>query len=207
MTRSPMVAFAFAAFTLACAPSAWAANTITAITPEANRVVLVDGKAMVRFTVSGQGNEQGDCGIWVNYGDQDSPDTRVIGRREGMFPREFVHTFGRAGQFTVTAKGDRVKQVFGCEGGASATVTVIEQTRFEPGRAEPPGGRRRTAAAGCPSGWELREGSFVRESGAFVCVPSYPQEPIECGPGLRYFESDNLIGCRTRGGNQRDRQR
>ena len=191
MTRSSLLAFT--AFTLAFAPATWAANTITRITPGADRVALVDGKATVRFMVSGRDNEDGDCGIWVNYGDQDSPDTRIIGRKDGMFPREFVHTFARAGQFTVTAKGERVKQTFGCGGEASTSVTVVETTRD----------RRRATAASCPEGWQLREGSYNRETGAFTCAPSYPEQRMECGPGLRYFERDNLIGCRARGRDQR----
>lgn len=191
MTRSTLLAFT--AFTLAFAPAAWAANTITRIAPGADRVVLVDGKATVRFMVSGQVTEDGDCGIWVSYGDQGSPDTRTIGRRDGMFPREFVHTFAQAGQFTVTAKGERVKQTFGCGGEASTRVTVVEAAQ----------GRRRAATATCPDGWQLREGSFNRETGAFTCAPSYPRERMECAPGLRYFERDNLIGCRARGRDQR----
>ena len=105
------------AFALAFAPAAWA-DTITTITPDANRVVLVNGKATVRFMVSGQDKEEVDCGMWIEYGDNGSPDTRIVGRREGFLPREFPHTFAAAGQFTVTAKGQRVKQTFGCSGAA-----------------------------------------------------------------------------------------
>lgn len=192
MTRFSLVAFT--AFTLAFAPAAWAANSVTQIAPSANRVMLVNGKATVKFMVSGQATDPGDCGVWVNYGDQDSPDTRVIGRSEGMYPREFVHTFTRAGQFNVTAKGERVKQTFGCGGEASTVVTVVEAGQ---------GRRRGATAASCPAGWQLSEGSFNRETGAFTCAPSYPSEPMQCPPGLRYFERDNLIGCRTGGRGQR----
>lgn len=193
MIRSSLLALT--AFTLAFAPAAWAANTITRIAPGADRVVLVDGKATIRFMLSGEATESGDCGVWVSYGDQDSPDTRVIGRSQGMFPREFVHTFTKAGQFTVTARGERVKQTLGCGGEASTRVTVVEATQ----------GRRRAAAAAvsCPDGWQLREGSLDRETGAFTCAAAYPRERMECGPGLRYFERDNLIGCRARGRGQR----
>jgi hypothetical protein len=172
-----------------------AANTISTITPAANRVVLVDGKATIKFMVTGQGNEDGDCGIWVNYGDNDSPDTRIIGRHDGMFPREFSHTFNRTGQFAVRAIGERVKQTFGCNGEASTVVTVVDAPR-----AQPPRDRRRNAAASCPDGWQMREGSFNRDTGAFACVASYPEERMDCGPGLRYFESDGEVGCRPRGG-------
>lgn len=191
MTRSSLLAFT--AFALAFAPAAWAANTISAIVPEADRVVLTGGKAIVKFMVSGQIDDGSECGIRVNYGDQDSPDTRIIGRREGAFPREFIHTFSKAGQFAVSAKGERVKQTFGCGGEASTTINIVEPER----------GRRRANLPACPDGWALQDGSFRRETGAFSCTPSYPAQRMECGPGLRYFERDGLIGCRPRGNSGR----
>ena len=189
MTRSSLIALT--TITFALAPAAWA-DTITRITPEADRVALVDGKATVKFMVSGHSTE-GDCGIWVDYGDQGSPDTRIIGRREGVLPREFMHTFSRPGQFTVTAQGRRVKTTNACEGQVSTVVTVVEA------------GRRRgpAAEASCPAGWGLREGSFDRRTGAFTCIPAYPQQRIDCGPSLRYFERDGTLGCRVRGEGKR----
>lgn len=186
MKRFSLVAVT--AVTLAMAPAAWA-ETITTITPEANRVVLVNGQATVRFRVSGQGNEATDCGMWIEYGDGGSPDTRIVGRSTGFLPREFDHTFGAPGQFTVTAKGQRVKQTFGCSGAGSTSVTVVEERQS----------RRHAAAQPCPDGWQLSAASFNRDTGAFTCAPAYPAQRMDCGPGLRYFESDNLIGCRARG--------
>lgn len=182
------------AASVAMVPAAWAAN-ITTITPAENQVTLVNGKAVARFVVSSDGSDSSDCGVWVNYGDGDSPDTRVVGRRDGPFPRTFTHTFARAGQFAVTAKGERVKQVAGCGGTASATINVVE----------PQSNRRRSAAAAaaaCPGGWTLREGSYNRQTGAFTCVPASPEQQMDCGPGLRYFERDNTIGCRADGRRQ-----
>lgn len=186
MNRSAI--FALTAIAFALAPAAWA-DTINRITPEAERVALSDGRVTVKFMVSGQSTE-GDCGIWVDYGDQGSPDTRIVGRRDGRLPREFVHTFNRAGQFTVTAEGRRVKTTMGCDGEASTVVTVVEASES----------RRRgpVTEVVCPAGWGLREGSFDRNTGAFTCVPAYPQQRIDCGPGLRYFERDDTIGCRVR---------
>ena len=183
----------FALSAIALAPAAWA-DTITGIAPQADRIALVNGKATMKFMVSGQSTE-GDCGIWIDYGDQDSPDTRIIGRRDGELPREFEHTFSRPGQFTVTATGRRVKTTAACEGAVSTVVNIVEAGRD----------RRRgpAAQASCPAGWELREGSFDRTSGAFTCDPAYPQARIDCGRELRYFERDNTIGCRARGEGRR----
>jgi hypothetical protein len=195
MKRSALLALAGISISLGLAPVAWAAGTISAITPATNRVVLVDGKATIRFMVSGQGNEGNDCGIWVNYGDNENPDTRIIGRSEGNFPREFSHSFNRAGQFTVTAKGERVKQTFGCDGQALTTVTVVAAPVAEAPRERE---RWRDREAACPDGWQVREGTFKRDTGAFTCVAMYPQERMDCGRGLRYFERDGQIGCRPR---------
>lgn len=186
MKRSSL--YALTAFTLAFAPAAWA-TTITTITPSASRVMLNNGQAMIRFTVSGQGNEATDCGMWIDYGDGGSPDTRIIGRDEGQLPRAFDHTFSAPGQYTVTAKGQRVKQTFGCSGSASTLVTVLEERQS----------RRQAAAQACPDGWMMREGSYNRQTGAFSCTPAYPAQQMDCGPGLRYFEADNQIGCRATG--------
>jgi len=191
MNRSAI--FALTAIAVALAPAAWA-DTITRITPEAERVALVNGQATVKFVVSGQ-NTEGDCGIWVDYGDQGSPDTRIIGKRDGELPREFTHTFGRPGQYTVTATGRRVKTTSACDGAVSTVVTVAEAGRD----------RRRgpAAEASCPAGWELRKGSFDRKTGAFTCDPAYPEQRMDCGRDLRYFERDNTIGCRARGEGRR----
>ena len=192
MKRSSL--FAISAFTLAFAPAAWA-DTITTIKPHASTIVLENGKATARFTVSGQGNEASDCGMWIEYGDNGSPDTRIVGRSEGYLPREFDHIFGAPGQYTVTAKGQRVKQTFGCSGAASTVVTVVDARQS----------RQRAAAQACPEGWMLREGSYNRDTGAYTCAPAYPAQQMDCGPGLRYFESDNLIGCRSTGRGRNER--
>ncbi|MCM2287759.1 MAG: hypothetical protein NDI67_01920 [Sulfuritalea sp.] len=191
MKRSSL--FALSALTLAFAPAAWA-DTVSSITPSASRVMLNNGQAMVRFTVAGQGNEGSDCGLWIEYGDNGSPDTRIVGREQGLLPRAFDHTFSAPGQYTVTAKGQRVKQTFGCSGSATTLVTVLAEERQS--RRE---SRREAAAEACPDGWMLREGSYSRQTGAFSCTPAYPAQQLDCGPGLRYFEADNQIGCRPTG--------
>ena len=188
MKRSSL--FAITAVAVAFAPAVWA-NTITTIAPSASRVMLNDGQAIVRFTVSGQGNEATDCGMWIEYGDNGSPDTRIIGRDQGFLPRAFDHTFTRPGQYTVIAKGQRVKQTFGCSGSASTVVTVVEERERQ--------SRRQAASPACPDGWVMREGSYSRQTGAFTCAPAYPTQELDCGPGLRYFETENEIGCRPTG--------
>jgi hypothetical protein len=194
MIRTLIVALT--AFTLTFAPAAWSANNITVIAPDANRVVLQEGNAPVRFSVSGQGNAEGHCGVWINYGDQSSPDMQTIGRPNGTFSGEFAHTFTRPGEYTITARGEPVNQTGACGGVAVTKISVVEgrgQSRDD----------RRGAEVICPNGWQMREGSFNRENGAFSCTPSYPAQRMECGRGLRYFEGDNVIGCQSIGNNRR----
>jgi hypothetical protein len=193
MLKKPLLALTALSLTLGLAFSQPArANTITSIVPAAPTVPLDrDGKAATTFTVSGTGGSDA-CGIYINYGDGGSPDTRVISRTEGQLPRVFEHTFNKPGQYSVVVKGDRVKSTQGCVGTASTTINVVAQG----------GGRRRDAAASCPTGWGLVDGSFNRQTGAYSCAPAYPTERLDCGPGLRYFENAGTIGCRPRGGNR-----
>ena len=180
--------YALTAVSLAFAPAVFA-DTISSITPNADRVQLRNGQVTLRFVVAGQGNEATDCGMYIEYGDNGSPDTRIIGRDDGYLPRSYDHTFSAPGQYTVTAIGQRVKQTFGCSGSASTVVTVLEERKS----------RRRAAADACPDGWQMTRGSFDRRTGAFTCVAAYPEQQISCGPGLVYFEGENSIGCRTGG--------
>ncbi len=195
MTRTSIVALT--AFTFTFAPAAWAANNITAIAPDANRVVLKDGNATVRFRVSGQGNAEGQCGALISYGDQTSPDTQTMGRTNGIFSGEFTHSFTRPGEYTITAKGEPVNQTGACGGVAVTKISVAWEGRGQ--RRDD----RRGAEVICPNGWQLSEGSFNRESGAFTCAPSYPAQRMDCGRGLRYFEGNNVIGCKSTGNNRR----
>jgi len=195
MNRTSIAALTAFAFTFA--PAAWAANNITAIAPEANQVVLQDGNATVKFRVSGQGNNEDQCGVWISYGDQTAPYTQTMGRTNGMFSGEFAHTFTRPGEYTITAKGEPVNQTGAC-GGVAVTKISVARDGHRQRRDD-----RRGAEVSCPDGWQLREGSFSRESGAFTCTPSYPAQRMECGRGLRYFEGDNVIGCQSTANNRR----
>ena len=190
MLKSPFSTFTLLAFALGLPVShAARADTITSIVPVAQSATLGrDGRVSMSFTVSGLNEGSDSCGIWINYGDGDSPDTRIVSRQDGQFPRTFEHTFTRTGQFAVVAKGDRVKSTTGCGGNASTTINIVA--------AEVP--RQVDTAASCPAGWALVQGSWVRRTGAFTCAPAYPAERLECNRGLRYFESAGTIGCRPR---------
>lgn len=168
---------------------------IDKITPSSPTATLVGGKATVKFTVSGVSDDADNCGIWVDYGDGDNPDTRVISKAEGLLPRVFEHTFTKPGGFSVQAKGQRVKTIFGCRGDASTMVTILA-----PGGAKPSQAAAKAVSApvapACPDGWQVQARSVDKKTGAFTCAPTMPAKKIDCGPGLAYYESGSVIGCR-----------
>lgn len=194
MRNKKLVLFAAAALGFAALPEAVAFNKITKVEPSATRATLEGGKANVKFTVSGEAEESDICGIYVEYGDGLAPDTRVVSKKDGLFPRVFEHTFTREGQYTVRVKGERVKTTFGCSGEASTTVTIVGPAATT-GKAAKSGKEAAAAAPSCPGGWELVSRSFNQSTGAFSCSPKKPN-PISCGPGLAYFEKGGVIGCR-----------
>jgi hypothetical protein len=178
------------AASLALPGTALAGGNITKIEPNSAQAVLVNGKATVRFTVSGSAEESDSCGLWVNYGDGDSPDTRIVSKSDGLFPRTFEHTFTKPGGFSVKAKGQRVKQTFGCSGEVETFIQVAA--------AAPAAGASSAAAAvpACPDGWQLAPKSYNKSTGAFACSAKPPAAKLACGAGLAYYEKDGLIGCR-----------
>lgn len=179
---------------LSIATQVHAVGIINKIEASPANPVLEGGKAIVKFTVSGSAEDSDSCGLWVDYGDGSNPDTRIVNKSEGLFPRVFEHTFTKPGGYSVKAKGQRVKQTFGCGGDADTFVTV-----------SPPGGAKgaaspkpAAAAPACPEGWQLVANSVRQRTGEFSCSPKAPAAKIDCGPGLAYYEKGGTIGCRRR---------
>ncbi len=194
LTRFAAVA---AVAVLGCGAGVALAADITGVAPSAASVALDGGRATVRFNVGGSASPQDRCGYFVEYGDGMAGDSRVLERENGQFVRLHERTFTAPGTYTVRASGRSVKTTSGCNGAASATVTVVaaavssrEQRRDER-RAE----RRAAEAPVCPQGWMLNEKSVNRMTGAFSCRAK-PAEELVCPEGLRYFERDGVIGCR-----------
>lgn len=187
-------AAAAVALILGCslATGAMATARIEKIEPASPSVTLEGGKATVRFTISGSSDDKDNCGFWVEYGDGDSPDTRILNRADGLLPRVMEHTFSKPGTFTVKVKGQRVKTTLGCNGEASAVVNIVAPVGAKAAKA---------AAAGpmapiCPDGWQLQARSVDKKSGAFTCGPKMPEKKLECGPGLTYYQTATAVGCR-----------
>ncbi|MBM3346950.1 MAG: hypothetical protein FJY55_10735 [Betaproteobacteria bacterium] len=185
------------AFFLGCAlaTGAMATAKIEKIEPASPSVTLEGGKATVKFTIGGSSDDKDNCGFWVDYADGDSPDTRVLNRSEGLLPRVMEHTFTKPGTYTVKVKGQRVKTTLGCNGEASGVVNIVV-----PGGAKAaPAAKAATAtplAPNCPDGWQLQAKSVDKKTGAFACASKLPENKLECGPGLTYYQTATALGCR-----------
>lgn len=174
--------------------SAIAAAKIEKIEPAAPTATLEGGKATVKFTVTGSADSRDNCGFWIEYGDGDSPDTRILNSAEGLFPRVMEHSFGRPGTYTVKIKGQRVKTTLGCLGEASTVVNVVAPAGAK--AADAKAAVAAVAAPSCPDGWQVQGRSVDKKSGAFACGPKMPEKKVECGKGLSYYETAAVVGCR-----------
>lgn len=166
-----------------------AAGKVTQISPSAQNVALKGGKAMVKFTVSGEAAAGDDCGYFVEYGDGLAGDSRIVNDKEGRFPRSHERTFTKPGNYVVRAKGQRVKTTFGCDGDVTTLVVVAAG-------AAAPEKSAAAAAPNCPSGWELDARSVHAATGAYDCTAKPPAKKLACAPGLKYYEKAGTIGCR-----------
>lgn len=198
MRKKTLILLAAASLGFAVSSAAWGFTKITGIEPGAPSATLDGGRVSVKFTVSGEAEESDSCGIYVSYGDGLAPDTRIVSKKDGMFPRVFEHSFTRPGQYTVAVKGERVKTTFGCSGEASTTVNIVAPAAAAGKAAQGSKAAKDMAVAAptCPEAWELISRSVNKSTGAFSCAPKKPAKPINCGPGLAYFDQGGVIGCR-----------
>lgn len=187
--NNSLLKFGTVAVLALCTTSAFGYAKITKLEASAQAVTLQGGSATVKFTVIGEADENDSCGLYMRYGEGETPDTRIVSKADGLFPRTFEHTFRKAGTYVVSAKGERVKTTFGCNGEATVTITVSAPAGAS--------GAAPKSAPGCPEGWELVKGSFNKKTGAFSCTAVAPAKKIDCGSKLAYFEKGGTIGCRA----------
>ena len=158
--------------------------------------------AAVKVTVAG--DNEGICGLRVEYGNGDVDVTKMNAGKDD-FPRSFSKVYNKAGTYTIIAKGGREGSTFGCVGETKATVTIAEA----PKPAEAPAAASASAAAAkagatpsCPDGYALNAKSVNRKSGAFSCAAkkgaTKPEKAMDCPAGTEYFANTkgSSLGCR-----------
>ncbi len=175
--------------------AAQAQATIKSITADRTQVMLVDGKATIRFTVDGDAPESSNCGMIIDYSGIDTPDNRKINSNDGLLPKVVERVFTRAGAYDVKVRGGRVGGTLACSGRAMVQIIVAGP----PTSAAVPAPDAMSASA-CYRGWRFSQTRADRNSGAFTCKPrksdmQAPERRIECPSGLAYFETGATYGC------------
>lgn len=174
---------------------AQAQATIKSITADRSQVMLVQGKATMRFTVDGDAPEDSNCGLIIDYSGIDTADNRKINKSDGLLPKMVEHVFTRPGAYDVKARGGRVGGALGCSGQAMVQIVVTGP----PTSAAMPEAASASASA-CYRGWRFSQTRAERKIGAFTCKPrksdmQAPEKRIECPADLTYFEKGATYGC------------
>lgn len=158
--------------------------------------------AQVKVTVSGE--DEGICGLRVEYGNGDADVTKMQAGRDN-FPRSFMKSYNKAGTYTVIAKGGRDGSTLGCTGETKATVTIAEAAK--PAAAAAPAPAPAVAAApkaapapACPDGYNLDKKSVNLKSGAYACGATKgakkPEKMLDCPDGTEFYLNAKATGCR-----------
>lgn len=152
-----------------------------------------------------EGDDEGICGLRVEYGNGDFDLTKMSQGRDN-FPRSFMKVYNKAGTYTIVAKGGRDGSALGCPGEARATVTVAEAPKPAAAPAAAAPGAAATAAKpaapSCPEGYAVNAKSVNSKTGAFSCTAQKgakkPEKALDCPTGTAYFVTPkgSSLGCR-----------
>jgi len=177
--------------------------SITAIAVQAATITAVSvSPATVRVgdpftvTISGDGDSP-NCGIRLQFNDAIPTESFSLSERGGSLPLTLNKTINKPGVYKVEALGRKAGPlVFGCQGEAATTITVVAAGKAWGGPVTSTGVVGSSFTAQCPGGWAMIAGEKDPSKG-FTCAPLRPATPLDCGT-MQYFEKDGLIGCKKR---------
>ena len=158
--------------------------------------------AQVKVTVTGE--DEGICGLRVEYGNGDADVTKMQAGRDN-FPRSFMKTYNKAGTYTIIAKGGRDGSTLGCTGDTKTTVTIAEAPKPVAAAAPAPASASASAPKAapdpvCPEGYNLDKKSVNKKSGAYACGATKgakkPEKMLECADGTEFYLNARGTGCR-----------
>jgi hypothetical protein len=190
-----LLSAAVSALLLAGAPLLAHAGSIGGV-----KVEPAGGQVGTPLKVTVTGEDEGICGLRVEYGNGDV-DVTKMNKGKDDFPRSFNKTYNKAGTYTIVAKGGKDGNTFGCTGEARTQVVIAEAPKpaaTAPAAAVPVA----SGAASCPDGYKLNTKSVNKKTGAFTCAGTKgakkPEKALECAPGAEYFSnaSGTTLGCR-----------
>ena len=198
MNISKLLVMSAAAAALSGIAGISAAGTISGVKAEPASATV---GAQVKVTVTG--DDEGMCGLRVEYGNGDFDLTKMNAGRDN-FPRSFNKTYSKAGTYTIIAKGGRDGSALGCPGEAKTTVTIAEAPK--PAAAAAPaaaaGAKPAAAAPACPADYNLNAKTVDKKSGAFTCAATKgakkPEKAMDCPAGTEYFATPkgSSLGCK-----------
>ena len=154
----------------------------------------------VKVTVDG--TDEGICGLRVEYGNGDVDVTKMSEGKD-KFPRSFMKSYGKAGTYTVIAKGGKDGSALGCPGETKTTVTIAEAPKPVP--AAPvavPLTKPVAVAPTCPDGYILNK-SVDKKSSAYSCTGpkgvKMLDKPLDCPGNTEFFSNTGskgtTLGC------------
>ena len=136
-----------------------------------------------------------NCNVRVEFGD--GAQKNFVVNQEKDATLTLKHRYAKAGRYTVSVLPRTDMPALKCTGDdrkVEVNVTAAAPMAAARSPAMP--------AAQCPAGWALDGKSVSRKTGAFTCRAdrgtAAPQEPLDCGGALKYFNSASKgrIGCR-----------
>lgn len=156
----------------------------------------------VKVTVDG--TDEGICGLRVEYGNGDA-DVVKMSEGKDKFPRSFMKSYGKAGTYTIIAKGGKEGSTFGCPGETKTTVTIAEAPKpaAAPAAAAPAAKPAAAPAPACPDGYKLNAKSVDKKFGAYSCFGAtgakMPERALECPAKTEFFSNTGskgtTLGC------------
>jgi hypothetical protein len=168
------------------------------------KVEPANGQAGTPVKVTVSGEDEGICGLRVEYGNGDADVTKMAKDKDN-FPRSFNKTYNKAGTYTIVVKGGRDGGAFGCTGEVKTQVVIAEAPKPAAAPAAAATVAPAVAAAPvCPEGYALNAKSLNKKTGAFSCAVKkggkMPETALKCPAGTEYYAANakgTTVGCRV----------
>ncbi len=168
------------------------------------KVEPANGQVGTQVKVTVTGEDEGICGLRVEYGNGDV-DVTKMSKDKDNFPRSFNKAYNKAGTYTIIAKGGRDGSALGCTGEVKTQVVIAEAPKpvAAPAAAAAAAAPATATAPACPEGYVLNTKSVNKKAGTFTCAAKKgakkPEKDLACAAaGTEYFANAKAtsLGCR-----------
>lgn len=159
----------------------------------------------VKITLDFTNADAPNCGMKIMTGDGRAEEAKINQAKD--VPYVLVHTYAKAGSFTVIAEPKRAGSALKCAGkNINKVVTVAAVAApVAAAAAAAPAASAPVAAkpALCPEGWSLAKPGQSAKTKAFTCTAKagtkIPEPKLSCPGDLTYFDNSKKgqLGCRV----------